>query len=59
MRVLAAGDRSHIGAVLIRFLRLFGHEVDGLDPRLHEGCDLDPASAGHDTHDRHPRARCI
>lgn len=45
VRVLVAGDRSHIGVVLIPFLRVVGHEVDGLDPRLCEGCDPDPAPA--------------
>src|SRR5215472_1920220 len=41
MRVLLAGDRGYIGAVLAPFLRSAGHEVAGLD--LYEGCDLGPA----------------
>ena len=42
MRVLVAGDRGYIGAVLVPFLRAAGHEVDGLDLGLYEGCDLSP-----------------
>ncbi|HEY1818967.1 MAG TPA: SDR family oxidoreductase [Trebonia sp.] len=43
MKVLVAGDRGYIGAVLVPFLRGAGHEVDGLDLGLYEGCDLGPA----------------
>ncbi len=43
MRVLVAGDRGYIGAVLVPVLRAAGHEVDGLDLGLYEGCDLGPA----------------
>ncbi|HTR95744.1 MAG TPA: SDR family oxidoreductase [Trebonia sp.] len=46
MRVLVAGDRGYIGAVLVPFLRASGHEVDGLDLGLYEGCDLGPAPDG-------------
>ena len=42
MRVLVAGDRGYIGAVLVPFLRGAGHEIDGLDSGLYEGCDLGP-----------------
>jgi nucleoside-diphosphate-sugar epimerase len=42
MRVLVAGDRGYIGAVLAPFLRSAGHEVDGYDVGLYEGCDLGP-----------------
>lgn len=42
MRVLVAGDRGYIGAVLVPFLRGAGHQVDGLDVGLYEGCDLGP-----------------
>ena len=31
MKVLVAGDRGYIGAVLVPFLQRAGHEVDGLD----------------------------
>jgi nucleoside-diphosphate-sugar epimerase len=43
MRVLVAGDRGYIGAVLAPFLRSAGHEVGGYDVGLYEGCDLGPA----------------
>ena len=43
MRVLVAGDRGYIGAVLVPFLRSAGHDIDGLDLGLYEGCDLGPA----------------
>ena len=42
MRVLVAGDRGYIGAVLVPFLRAAGHQVDGLDLGLYEGCDFGP-----------------
>ena len=42
MRVLVAGDRGYIGALLVPFLRAAGHHVDGLDLGLYEGCDLGP-----------------
>lgn len=42
MRVLVAGDRGYIGAVLVPVFRAAGHEVDGLDVGLYEGCDLGP-----------------
>ncbi len=43
MRVLVAGDRGYIGTVLVPFLRAAGHEVEGLDLDLYEGCDFGPA----------------
>ena len=43
MKVLVAGDRGYIGAVMVPFLRAAGHEVDGYDLGLYEGCDLGPA----------------
>jgi len=45
MRILVAGDRGYIGAVMVPFLRAAGHEVDGMDLGLYEGCDLGPAPA--------------
>ena len=42
VRVLVAGDRGYIGTVLVPFLRAAGHQVDGLDLGLYEGCDLGP-----------------
>ena len=46
MRVLVAGERGYIGAVLVPFMRAAGHEVDGLDLGLYEGCDLGRALDG-------------
>jgi nucleoside-diphosphate-sugar epimerase len=46
MRVLVAGDRGYIGAVMVPAIRAAGHEVDGLDLGLYEGCDLGPAPDG-------------
>ena len=46
MRVLVAGDRGYIGAILVPILRAAGHHVDGLDLGLYEGCDLGPALSG-------------
>jgi nucleoside-diphosphate-sugar epimerase len=43
MRVLVAGDQGYIGVVLVPVLRAAGHEVDGADIGLYEGCDLGPA----------------
>jgi nucleoside-diphosphate-sugar epimerase len=43
MKVLVAGDRGYIGAVLAPFLRAAGHQVDGYDLGLYEGCDMGPA----------------
>jgi nucleoside-diphosphate-sugar epimerase len=42
MRVLVAGDQGYIGTVLVPVLRAAGHEVDGIDLGLYEGCDLGP-----------------
>lgn len=44
MKVLLAGDGGYIGAVMVPFLRAAGHEVEGLDLDLYEGCDLGPAA---------------
>jgi nucleoside-diphosphate-sugar epimerase len=44
MRVLVAGDGGYIGSVLVPFLRSAGHDVDGLDLGLYEGCDLGSAA---------------
>jgi len=42
MRVLVAGDRGYIGAVMVSVLRAAGYQVDGLDLGLYEGCDFGP-----------------
>jgi nucleoside-diphosphate-sugar epimerase len=46
MRVLVAGDGGYIGAVLVPFFRAAGHQVQGLDLGLYDGCDLGPATGG-------------
>jgi nucleoside-diphosphate-sugar epimerase len=40
MKILVAGDRGYIGAVLLPHLQQAGHDVDGLDLGLYEGCDF-------------------
>jgi nucleoside-diphosphate-sugar epimerase len=45
MRVLVAGNGGYIGAVLVPLLQGAGHQVDGYDLGLYEGCDLGPARA--------------
>jgi nucleoside-diphosphate-sugar epimerase len=42
VRVLVAGDRGYIGAVLSPALRAAGHQVSGLDLGFYDGCDLGP-----------------
>lgn len=59
MRILVAGDRGYIGTVLVPFLREHGHDVDGLDSDLYEGCDFGPpldvrARPPADTRDARP-----
>jgi nucleoside-diphosphate-sugar epimerase len=46
MRILVAGNGGYIGAVLVPLLQGAGHEVDGYDLGLYEGCDLGPVRAG-------------
>lgn len=40
MRVLVAGDRGYLGAVMVPLLREAGHEVVGLDAGWYNGCDF-------------------
>jgi nucleoside-diphosphate-sugar epimerase len=42
MKVLVAGDRGYIGAVLVSVFREAGYQVSGLDLGLYEGCDFGP-----------------
>jgi nucleoside-diphosphate-sugar epimerase len=42
MRVLVAGDRGYIGAVLVPFAQSAGHDVVGLDVGWYDGCDFGP-----------------
>jgi len=51
VRVLVAGDRGYIGAVLVPALRAAGHQVEGLDLGLYDGCDLGPGPASGGTAD--------
>ncbi len=54
MKVLVAGDRGYIGAVLVPLLRAAGHDVHGRDIGLYDGCDLGPypaPQAGRETAD--------
>jgi nucleoside-diphosphate-sugar epimerase len=46
MRILVAGDRGYIGTVMVPFLRRAGHEVDGFDVGLYEGCDFGAGPEG-------------
>jgi nucleoside-diphosphate-sugar epimerase len=50
MRVLVAGDGGYIGTVLVPFFQRAGHQVDGLDLGLYEGCDLGPAQPNGRSH---------
>ena len=52
MKVLVAGDRGYIGAVLVPYLRAAGHDVTGLDTGLYEGCDF---LGGPEPMNRHPK----
>ncbi len=45
MRVLVAGDRGYIGAVLVPVLLGAGHDVVGLDAGWYDGCDFGPSLA--------------
>lgn len=48
MRVLVAGDRGYLGAVLVPFLRRAGHRVVGLDAGWYDGCDFGPVDSDYD-----------
>jgi nucleoside-diphosphate-sugar epimerase len=48
MRVLVAGDRGYIGAVLVPFLGAAGHDVVGLDVGWYDGCDFGAQPAGYE-----------
>jgi nucleoside-diphosphate-sugar epimerase len=48
MRILVAGDRGYLGAVMIPFLQRAGHEVVGLDAGWYDGCDFGPVPAGYE-----------
>jgi nucleoside-diphosphate-sugar epimerase len=48
MRVLVAGDRGYLGAVIVPFLREAGHQVLGLDAGWYDGCDFGPVPSGYE-----------
>jgi nucleoside-diphosphate-sugar epimerase len=48
MRVLVAGDRGYLGAVVVPFLQRSGHTVVGLDAGWYDGCDFGPVPAGYE-----------
>jgi len=56
LKILVAGHRGYIGAVLVPFLRAAGHEVDGLDSGLYEGCDFDGGPGAADDRPRDIRS---
>jgi nucleoside-diphosphate-sugar epimerase len=47
MRVLVAGDRGYLGAVLVPLLLVDGHDVVGLDAGWYDGCDFGPQPTGY------------
>ena len=49
MRVLVAGDRGYIGAVLVPMLLDEGHDVVGLDAGWYDGCDFGPQPTGYES----------
>lgn len=48
MRVLVAGDRGYLGAVVVPFLVRSGHDVVGLDAGWYDGCDFGPVTGGYE-----------
>src|ERR671913_375543 len=48
MRVLVAGDRGYLGAVVVPFLRQVGHDVVGRDAGWYDGCDFGPVPSGYE-----------
>ena len=44
MRILVAGDRGYLGAVMVPLLRGAGHELVGLDAGWYDGCDFGPVT---------------
>ena len=49
MRVLVAGDRGYVGAVLVPLLLDAGHDVVGLDAGWYDGCDFGPQPDGYES----------
>lgn len=48
MRILVAGDRGYLGAVVVPFLRRAGHQVVGLDAGWYDGCGFGPPAGGYE-----------
>jgi nucleoside-diphosphate-sugar epimerase len=48
MRILVAGDRGYLGAVIVPFLREARHQVVGLDAGWYDGCDFGPVPSGYE-----------
>lgn len=48
MRVLVAGDRGYLGAVLVPLLQRGGYEVVGLDAGWYDGCDFGAVPHGYE-----------
>jgi nucleoside-diphosphate-sugar epimerase len=48
MKVLVAGDRGYIGAVLVPFVQSSGHDVVGLDVGWYDGCDFGAQLDGYE-----------
>jgi nucleoside-diphosphate-sugar epimerase len=48
MRVLVAGDRSYLGAVIVPFLQQAGHDVVGLNAGWYDGNDFGSPPAGYE-----------
>ena len=49
MRVLVAGDRGYLGAVMVPLLLEAGHDVVGLDAGWYDGCDFGPQPGGYES----------
>ena len=48
MKILVAGDRGYIGAVMVPILQAAGHEVVGLDAGWYDGCDFGMPPSGYE-----------
>ncbi len=48
MRILVAGDRGYLGAVIVPYLRKAGHEIVGLDAGWYDGCNFGPPPTGYE-----------
>lgn len=48
MRILVAGDRGYLGAVIVPLLQQAGHQVVGLDAGWYDGCDFGVVPADYE-----------